>query len=161
MVPSYHPRDVGRRAPDGPAGGSDRRGGVKKKSVAPPDGEQPGSVQSRAWPGVPLSVQEIRRLLWRWVLALQQIAHHILAWSRWRRGHQAIAQDDHYKRRGVAMEAWAASSINYHCSISPRGCSLGGATAWPPSDDRLALYDQGCAEQTEEPLPKRFTVTDH
>jgi hypothetical protein len=41
-------------------------------------------------------------------LAVQQTAHHILAWSYWRRGHQAIAKHDHYKRHGVAVEALTA-----------------------------------------------------
>ena len=65
---------------------------LKKSPLAPPAGEQPGRLQSRAWPRMPLSVQEIRRLLWRVVLAVQQTAHHILAWSHWRRRHQASAK---------------------------------------------------------------------
>jgi hypothetical protein len=48
---------------------------------------------------VPLSVSEIRRLFWRLVLATQQKVEQILAWSAWRRWHQVIAQDWHYKRR--------------------------------------------------------------
>jgi hypothetical protein len=55
-----------------------------------------------------LSVPEIRRLLWRVVLAVQQTAHHILAWSHWRRRHQAHATHDHDQRRGVAVDALAA-----------------------------------------------------
>jgi len=55
-----------------------------------------------------LSVQEIRRLLWRLILAVQQTAYHILAWSHWRRGHQAIAKHYHYKRRDAEVEALAA-----------------------------------------------------
>jgi hypothetical protein len=57
---------------------------------------------------VPLSVQEIRRLLWRIVLAVQQTAQHILAWSHWRRRHQHLAQSYHYKRRGAWAELLAA-----------------------------------------------------
>lgn len=57
---------------------------------------------------MPLSVQEIRRLLWRVVLAVQQTAHQILAWSHWRRRHQASAKHYHYQRRGAAVEALAA-----------------------------------------------------
>jgi hypothetical protein len=81
---------------------------VKQKSAALPDGEQPGRVQSRAWPGLSLSVQEIRRVLWRMVLAVQQTASHILAWSHWRRRHQAIAKYDHDRRRGRVVETLAA-----------------------------------------------------
>jgi hypothetical protein len=106
--PPYAPRDVGLRAPDRPAGGSHRRGGVKKKSTGSPAGEPPSRLQSRAWPGIPLSVQEIRRLLWRVGLARPQTAHQILAWSHWRRRHQASAKHDHDKRRGAEVEALAA-----------------------------------------------------
>jgi hypothetical protein len=57
---------------------------------------------------VPLSVQEIRRLLWRIVLAVQQTTQPILAWSHWRRRHQRLAQYDHDKRRGAWAELLAA-----------------------------------------------------
>jgi hypothetical protein len=81
---------------------------MKKTSAAPPDGEQPGGVQSRAGPGIPLSVQEIRRRLWRLVLAVQHTAQPILAWSHWRRRHQRRAPYDHDKRRGALAELFAA-----------------------------------------------------
>jgi hypothetical protein len=81
---------------------------LKKKSTASPAGEPPSRLQSRAWPGIPLSVQEIRRLLWRVGLARPQTAHQILAWSHWRRRHQASAKHDHDKRRGAEVEALAA-----------------------------------------------------
>ena len=81
---------------------------MKKKSAALPDGEPPRRVQSRAWPGLPLSVQEIRRWLWRLVLAVQQPAYRILAWSHWRRRHQAIDKYYHYRRRGWVVETLAA-----------------------------------------------------
>jgi hypothetical protein len=42
------------------------------------------------------------------VLAVQQTAYHILAWSHWRRRHQAIAKYYHYQRRGPIMETLAA-----------------------------------------------------
>jgi hypothetical protein len=48
-------------------------------------------------------VPEIRRLLWRLVLELQQTVHHVVAWSRWRRGHQAMAKYYHYKRRAMLV----------------------------------------------------------
>jgi hypothetical protein len=46
-------------------------------------------------------VPEIRRLLWRLVLAVPQTVIQILAWSRWRRWHQRLAQYYHYKQRGA------------------------------------------------------------
>ena len=103
-----HPRAVGLRAPDRPAGGRARRGGVKKKSTSSPTGEPPGRLQSRTWPGLPLSVQEMRRLLWRMVLAVPQTAHHVLAWSHWRRKHQASATYYHDQRRGGRPAVLAA-----------------------------------------------------
>jgi hypothetical protein len=42
----------------------------------------------------------MRRLLWRLVLAVQQTAQQILAWSCW---HQTLAKYYHYKRRGTAI----------------------------------------------------------
>jgi hypothetical protein len=39
---------------------------------------------------------------------MQQTTHHILAWSHWRRRHQASAKHYHYKRRGAEVEALAA-----------------------------------------------------
>ncbi len=48
-----------------------------------------------------LSVAEIRRLLWKLVFVVEQTAAEVLAWSRWRRQHQAVAKFYHYKRRGA------------------------------------------------------------
>jgi hypothetical protein len=45
-----------------------------------------------------LSVGEIRRLLWKLVDKVEQTAAEVLAWSRWRRRHQAVAKYYHYKR---------------------------------------------------------------
>ena len=60
-------------------------------------------VDSRAEPWVPLSVPELRRLLWPLVLAVQRTAQHISAWSRWRRWHQSCARYYHYKQRGALV----------------------------------------------------------
>jgi transposase-like protein len=68
----------------------------------------PGGLQGPAWPCLPLSVPEIRRLLWRLVLAVQQTAQHVVAWSHWRRWHQRLAQYDHDKRRGALAKLLAA-----------------------------------------------------
>jgi hypothetical protein len=46
-----------------------------------------------------VSVPELRRLLWRVVLAVQHTVEYILAWSHWRRWHQSLAKYYHYKRR--------------------------------------------------------------
>jgi hypothetical protein len=49
---------------------------------------------------MPLSVPEVRRLLW-WLVWGRRArrAEPILSWSRWRRRHQAIARASHYRRR--------------------------------------------------------------
>lgn len=48
---------------------------------------------------VPLSVPEVRRLFHYLVDRRPLSAVHRLAWSFWRRAHQAIARLCHYKRR--------------------------------------------------------------
>jgi len=48
---------------------------------------------------IPLSVPEIRRLLW-WLVWQKTVEQSlVLAWSVWRRRHQAKAQFYHYQRR--------------------------------------------------------------
>ncbi|QPQ89116.1 IS701 family transposase (plasmid) [Burkholderia gladioli] len=49
---------------------------------------------------VPLSVQEIRRLLCRLLWRGTYSVEYVLAWSTWRRRHQYRAQQCHYRRRG-------------------------------------------------------------
>jgi hypothetical protein len=46
-------------------------------------------------------VAESRRLLWKVVFVVTQPVAAVLAWSRWRRRHQAVAKFYHYKRRGA------------------------------------------------------------
>jgi hypothetical protein len=99
---------VGAGPADRHAGRDNSRRGVKKKSAALPRGQPAGGVQGQAWPRLPLSVPELRRLLWRLVLAVPQTVRHILAWSQWRRRHQRVAQYDHYKRRELLVGAVAA-----------------------------------------------------
>jgi hypothetical protein len=57
---------------------------------------------------VPLSVPEIRRLLvalvWRLSNADATKPARALAWSRWRRRHQARARRCHYQRRQARGE---------------------------------------------------------
>jgi len=48
---------------------------------------------------VPLSIPEVRRLFWYLVGATPLAPLHRLAWSMWRRSHQALARLCHYKRR--------------------------------------------------------------
>jgi hypothetical protein len=46
-------------------------------------------------------VAEIRHLLWKVVYEVRQSVAEVVAWSRWRRRHQAVAKYYHYKRRGA------------------------------------------------------------
>ncbi len=48
---------------------------------------------------IPLTVPEVRRLLWRLVWRRLPPPDRVLAWSGWRRRHQAQARRSHYKRR--------------------------------------------------------------
>ena len=48
---------------------------------------------------IPLTVPEVRRLLYRLVWKPHPSDESVLLWSRWRRRHQAIARFCHYKRR--------------------------------------------------------------
>jgi hypothetical protein len=49
---------------------------------------------------IPLTVTEIRRLLAKLVTIITRPASFNLAWSRWRRLHQARARASHYRARG-------------------------------------------------------------
>jgi hypothetical protein len=48
---------------------------------------------------LPLTVPEIRHLLWGLATSTDPQAIPLLAWSHWRRRHQAAARRSHYKRR--------------------------------------------------------------
>jgi SRSO17 transposase len=48
---------------------------------------------------IPLSVNEIRRLFAKMIANALHTITHWLAWSRWRRLHQARAKTSHYRRR--------------------------------------------------------------
>jgi SRSO17 transposase len=49
---------------------------------------------------VPLSINEIRRLLAKLVINSVHSLDHWLGWSQWRRRHQKRAKTSHYRRRG-------------------------------------------------------------
>ena len=48
-----------------------------------------------------LSSPEVRRLLVRLLWNRLPEADDVLAWSTWRRAHQAVARRCHYKKRGA------------------------------------------------------------
>jgi hypothetical protein len=54
---------------------------------------------------LPLTVPEVRRLLWRLMWARAPDPEQVLAWSRWRRRHQQRARRSHWRRRTGAGDA--------------------------------------------------------
>jgi hypothetical protein len=50
---------------------------------------------------LPITVPELRRLVWRLVWAGLAASEAVLAWSYWRRRHQLRAQRCHYRKRQV------------------------------------------------------------
>ena len=54
---------------------------------------------------LPLTVPEVRRLLWRLVWQAPPTLEAVLYWSRWRRRHQARAKQAHIKRRAARLAA--------------------------------------------------------
>jgi len=48
-------------------------------------------------------VPELRRLLWGVVWRAFPSVEHVLAWSTWRRQHQAVAKRCHYRHRGIIL----------------------------------------------------------
>ena len=85
MVPAHHAGAAGPRL-----SGSNQvpcRCGVRKRGAVAREGL------------IPLTVPEIRRLLYRLLRLSQESAGLALGWSQWRRRHQARALRSHYKRR--------------------------------------------------------------
>jgi len=54
---------------------------------------------------VPLTVPEVRRLLYRLAWCSVPSQEHTLAWSFWRRRHQARARYFHYRTRLARLSA--------------------------------------------------------
>lgn len=57
------------------------------------------SVLENAVGLIPLTVPEVRHLLWLVALRSPPSGDLVLAWSRWRRRHQAMAKSCHYRTR--------------------------------------------------------------
>lgn len=53
---------------------------------------------------LPLTVPEVQRLLWKLVWHAPPQAEQVLAWSHWRRQHQARAKRAHIKRRAARFK---------------------------------------------------------
>jgi hypothetical protein len=67
--------------------------GLKKhKTAETVDTETAGAL-------IPLTVPEVRKLLWQWLWRQPPKIRHIVGLSFWRRQHQAVAKACHYRRR--------------------------------------------------------------
>lgn len=53
---------------------------------------------------IPLTVPEVRRLLVQLLLARWPLNQEVLAWSWWRRRHQARARASHYRSRQLRAQ---------------------------------------------------------
>lgn len=101
MVPACHLSHVGARGAHHDPGKSGRRRAAKKGAADPGCSTQPGRFQGATGALMRLSVGEIRRVLWKLVLRVEQSVAEVLAWSWWRRRHHAVAKFYHYSRRGA------------------------------------------------------------
>src|ERR1700691_4754731 len=72
-----------------------------------PDGGAPGRLETEAGSLkksatlIPLTEPEVRRLLIQIVWPRLHLTERVLAWSRWRRTHQAHARACHYRTRAL------------------------------------------------------------
>ena len=60
---------------------------------------------------IPLTVPEVRRLLYRLIWRPMPLHKSVLAWSRWRRRHQARARHCHYQRRLQHLQPISAAVV--------------------------------------------------
>lgn len=52
---------------------------------------------------LPVTIPEVRHLLWQLTWHRVPEASHVLYWSYWRRMHRAVARYHHYRRRGATL----------------------------------------------------------
>jgi len=88
LVPARHPVDAGAGLPGGDAGQPRR---------------PKGGGGSGAFVPIAFSMPEIRRLIARFQLSAGLCIDFILAWSLWRRLHQAVAKACHWKRQTAKL----------------------------------------------------------
>lgn len=67
--------------------------------AAPSKGQNEAETLGLTEELLPLTVPEVRHLIWKLVWQKRSNTAEILKWSRWRRKHQARAKRSHYKRR--------------------------------------------------------------
>ena len=72
---------------------------VRRQALEPRRSGRKGGCPSLDEKLIPLTVPEVRRLLYRLIWRHQPTDESVLRWSRWRRRHQATARRCHYRRR--------------------------------------------------------------
>ena len=72
---------------------------VRRQALEPGGPGEKGGCPSLDEKLIPLTVPEVRRLLYRLIWRHQPTDESVLRWSRWRRRHQATARRCHYRRR--------------------------------------------------------------
>ncbi len=70
---------------------------ISPSSARPSSGDEP--TLDLAAELLPLTLPELRRLLWHLVFPPRPTIEAVLAWSRWRRRHQQCARRSHWRRR--------------------------------------------------------------
>src|SRR5215468_8085342 len=97
MVSTYHAGDVRTRLSNG--GASTRCDPIQ----CGPSKKDP-TTRAEAEELIPLTVPEVRRLIWWLVWREMPAPEQVVKWSRWRRKHQARAKRAHYKRTAAQQE---------------------------------------------------------
>ena len=72
--------------------------GIPDGGASVRQGAETGSLKKSA-KLIPLTEPEVRRLLIQIVWPRMHFTERVLAWSRWRREHQAYARACHYRKR--------------------------------------------------------------
>ena len=89
---SWHGAGSGDAGPRLPGGGQAPGVGTRRSG-------RKGGCPSLDEKLIPLTVPEVRRLVYRLIWRHQPTDESVLRWSRWRRRHQATARRCHYRRR--------------------------------------------------------------
>ena len=106
--PRARPASTSTRSGHGPAGTATSPSPCWRTPTLPSCAGRPSGGETSldlAADLLPLTVPEIRRLLWRLVWARAPEPLQVLAWSRWRRRHQQRARRCHWRRRTGAGDA--------------------------------------------------------
>ena len=86
--------------------------GHMKKGASPPTSLPPSEALAPAAHALlPLTGPEVRRLLWPFALKRDPSLLHVLAWSYWRRTHQAKTKFYHYQQASHPVSSLTAAVV--------------------------------------------------